>query len=228
MAQSLADRLAEAYAELLHREMRTTTWGYAPDEVSSCSSCKNTTRGDVSEGLPSLYVCAPQFVLWCHDSYACNYDVRHSTLRVCTKSSTKASALPLDTPRSRTTLRSPSCGISLMSRFAEESTCHLCDCYCALDSESVSLLNTRHHATHSFAPCTAFLYSVGKNWHQADRQPRHVASGVCVCSRFRTPQGTVSRWPPDRPNEQLKDCCSNCLVPAGHSFLLSGSHEAVL
>ena len=36
MAQSLADRLAEAYAELLHREMRTTTWGYAPDEVSDC------------------------------------------------------------------------------------------------------------------------------------------------------------------------------------------------
>lgn len=35
MAQSLADRLAEAYAELLHREMRTTTWGYAPNEVSS-------------------------------------------------------------------------------------------------------------------------------------------------------------------------------------------------
>jgi 5-methyltetrahydrofolate--homocysteine methyltransferase len=30
---SLADRLAEAFAEWLHREARTTLWGYAPDEA---------------------------------------------------------------------------------------------------------------------------------------------------------------------------------------------------
>ncbi len=32
LIQSLADRLAEAAAEWLHREIRTTHWGYAPDE----------------------------------------------------------------------------------------------------------------------------------------------------------------------------------------------------
>ncbi|WP_269087413.1 vitamin B12 dependent-methionine synthase activation domain-containing protein [Serinicoccus sp. CUA-874] len=32
MVQVLADRLAEAFAEWLHREVRTTLWGYAPDE----------------------------------------------------------------------------------------------------------------------------------------------------------------------------------------------------
>lgn len=32
MAKALADRLAEAFAEVLHEEVRTTYWGYAPDE----------------------------------------------------------------------------------------------------------------------------------------------------------------------------------------------------
>ncbi len=32
MAQALADRFVEAFAEALHREMRVKTWGYAPDE----------------------------------------------------------------------------------------------------------------------------------------------------------------------------------------------------
>lgn len=32
MAQTLADRLAEATAERMHREVRTCYWGYAPDE----------------------------------------------------------------------------------------------------------------------------------------------------------------------------------------------------
>jgi 5-methyltetrahydrofolate--homocysteine methyltransferase len=32
MAKSLADRLAEAFAEKLHHDVRTTLWGYAPDE----------------------------------------------------------------------------------------------------------------------------------------------------------------------------------------------------
>jgi len=34
MAAALADRLAEAFAERLHREVRTTLWGYAPDEAA--------------------------------------------------------------------------------------------------------------------------------------------------------------------------------------------------
>jgi len=32
MVKALADRLAEAFAEYLHREVRTKLWGYAPDE----------------------------------------------------------------------------------------------------------------------------------------------------------------------------------------------------
>lgn len=32
MVKAVADRLAEAFAEWLHREVRTTHWGYAPDE----------------------------------------------------------------------------------------------------------------------------------------------------------------------------------------------------
>ncbi len=33
MIKALADRLAEAFAEKLHRDVRTTHWGYAPDET---------------------------------------------------------------------------------------------------------------------------------------------------------------------------------------------------
>jgi 5-methyltetrahydrofolate--homocysteine methyltransferase len=32
LAAALADRLAEAFAEALHRKVRTELWGYAPDE----------------------------------------------------------------------------------------------------------------------------------------------------------------------------------------------------
>ena len=35
MAQALADRLAEAFAEYLHEQVRTDYWGYAPDEALS-------------------------------------------------------------------------------------------------------------------------------------------------------------------------------------------------
>jgi 5-methyltetrahydrofolate--homocysteine methyltransferase len=35
MAKALADRLAEAFAELLHARVRRELWGYAPDEASS-------------------------------------------------------------------------------------------------------------------------------------------------------------------------------------------------
>jgi 5-methyltetrahydrofolate--homocysteine methyltransferase len=33
LSTSLADRLAEAFAEALHRRVRTELWGYAPDEA---------------------------------------------------------------------------------------------------------------------------------------------------------------------------------------------------
>ena len=32
MSQALADRFVEAFAEYLHREIRTNSWGYATDE----------------------------------------------------------------------------------------------------------------------------------------------------------------------------------------------------
>ena len=35
MATALADRLAEAFAERLHKAVRTTLWGYAPDEAAT-------------------------------------------------------------------------------------------------------------------------------------------------------------------------------------------------
>ncbi|MCG8344309.1 MAG: methionine synthase [Chlorobiales bacterium] len=35
MTQALADRLAEAFAEMLHRKVRVELWGYAPDEALS-------------------------------------------------------------------------------------------------------------------------------------------------------------------------------------------------
>ena len=33
MLKALADRLAEAFAEWLHRKVRRELWGYAPDEA---------------------------------------------------------------------------------------------------------------------------------------------------------------------------------------------------
>ncbi|MBL7856436.1 MAG: methionine synthase [Cyclobacteriaceae bacterium] len=36
MTKALADRLAEAFAELLHEKVRRELWGYAPDEKHSC------------------------------------------------------------------------------------------------------------------------------------------------------------------------------------------------
>merc|ERR1712190_174279 len=35
LLEALADRLAEAFAELIHLKIRTTLWGYAPDEKLS-------------------------------------------------------------------------------------------------------------------------------------------------------------------------------------------------
>ncbi len=35
MSSALADRLAEAFAEALHKKVRTELWGYAPDEATT-------------------------------------------------------------------------------------------------------------------------------------------------------------------------------------------------
>jgi len=46
MVKALADRLAEAFAEYLHREIRTRYWGYAPDEkLSNDELIRETYKG---------------------------------------------------------------------------------------------------------------------------------------------------------------------------------------
>ena len=39
MVKTLTDRLAEAFAELLHVEVRSDLWAYAPDENLSVQDC---------------------------------------------------------------------------------------------------------------------------------------------------------------------------------------------
>ncbi len=46
MVKALADRLAEAFAEYLHLEMRTKNWGYAPDEsIDNADLIREAYRG---------------------------------------------------------------------------------------------------------------------------------------------------------------------------------------
>jgi 5-methyltetrahydrofolate--homocysteine methyltransferase len=46
LLQSLADRLAEAFAERLHQRVRTEFWGYAPDEhLDNAALIKEKYRG---------------------------------------------------------------------------------------------------------------------------------------------------------------------------------------
>ncbi|MDP5209042.1 methionine synthase [Microbulbifer sp. 2205BS26-8] len=46
MVKALADRLAESFAETLHRQVRTEYWGYAPDEaLSNAQLIKEAYRG---------------------------------------------------------------------------------------------------------------------------------------------------------------------------------------
>ena len=56
LAQTLADRLAEASAEKMHREVRTLFWGYAPDEQLSAEEMleEKFTGIRPAVGYPSL------------------------------------------------------------------------------------------------------------------------------------------------------------------------------
>ena len=81
MVKALADRLAEALAELLHEKTRRQIWGYSKDE-------------DINpEDLLKVKVGAPEL----HDDHDCTY-------------STLAFDPPRATQRSRTTLRRRPCG----------------------------------------------------------------------------------------------------------------------
>lgn len=39
MVKTLTDRLAEAFSEQLHQEVRKTIWGYSPDEDLTVAQC---------------------------------------------------------------------------------------------------------------------------------------------------------------------------------------------
>lgn len=56
MAQTLADRLAEATAERLHQEVRMKYWGYAPDEHASIDDLLNCRYDGIrpAVGYPSI------------------------------------------------------------------------------------------------------------------------------------------------------------------------------
>lgn len=56
LAQTLADRLAEATAERLHQEVRTKIWGYAPDEQASIDDLLNCRYVGIrpAVGYPSI------------------------------------------------------------------------------------------------------------------------------------------------------------------------------
>ena len=55
MMEAVADRLAEAFAELLHVKMRTELWGYAPDEKLSCEDLLKTKYSGIrpAPGYPT-------------------------------------------------------------------------------------------------------------------------------------------------------------------------------
>ena len=55
MMEAVADRLAEAFAELLHSKMRTELWGYAPDENLSFDDMLKTKYAGIrpAPGYPT-------------------------------------------------------------------------------------------------------------------------------------------------------------------------------
>lgn len=65
MAQTLADRLAEATAERLHLEVRTKDWGYAPDEQLSIEQLHREDFQGIrpAVGYPSLPDMSLNFIL---------------------------------------------------------------------------------------------------------------------------------------------------------------------
>ena len=65
MAQTLADRLAEAAAEKMHQEVRTRYWGYAPDEKLSIQQLHIEAFQGIrpAVGYPSLPDTSINFIL---------------------------------------------------------------------------------------------------------------------------------------------------------------------
>ena len=65
LAQTLADRLAEAAAEVLHRHVRTTLWGYAPQEELTIEQLHSEAFQGIRPaiGYPSLPDCSLNFII---------------------------------------------------------------------------------------------------------------------------------------------------------------------
>lgn len=65
LSQTLADRLAEATAEKMHQEVRTTYWGYAPDEHLSVEDLLKENYQGIRPaiGYPSLPDTSVNFVI---------------------------------------------------------------------------------------------------------------------------------------------------------------------
>lgn len=65
MAQTLADRLAEATAEVMHRDVRVNYWGYAPDEHLSIDDLHAERYQGIRPaiGYPSLPDVSANFIL---------------------------------------------------------------------------------------------------------------------------------------------------------------------
>jgi 5-methyltetrahydrofolate--homocysteine methyltransferase len=62
MAEALADRLAEAYAEKLHEMVRRELWGYAPDEDLSVDDMLKV-KYQVRNVMKSAWCCRPACVV---------------------------------------------------------------------------------------------------------------------------------------------------------------------
>ena len=61
MAEALADRLAEAFAELLHAQVRKDHWGYAPDESLNADDLLKVKYQGIrpAPGYPCLLYTSP-------------------------------------------------------------------------------------------------------------------------------------------------------------------------
>ena len=102
MAQALGDRLAEAYAEKLHLDVRIKEWGYAPDEGMTPEDLIKVKYAGIrvnlgySNGSETLS--------------AVSADLSSETLFISLAGRMQVFVLPLATPRSPTTRRRRQCG----------------------------------------------------------------------------------------------------------------------
>lgn len=65
-AQALADRIVEAFAEVVHKRMRTKLWGYAKDEVMDTADLLKVKYDGIrpAPGYPSQPDHTEKFVMW--------------------------------------------------------------------------------------------------------------------------------------------------------------------